>query len=565
MRNRRIIISCTLVLLGVLISSCGPRIKEPEVPPIMSSELLSRLPLSTFGFFIWRASLLNPVEGSQNPPEYRSPVTLSVFERLLFLLAPAGNYAERISSFVDIVRKTGLIPGTLDDPSPVKNGVIFLATQREFAKVFLGILLVSDGQTNLQDKLAALESVLSSFDFSTNIESYGSLGRNGFSVDLLPSAPESAPLKRLYFAADKGLLAVSSSRAELSPLFGLRTGRPFMETLALNEGFAHLRDTVEKLTPLNRLGFLSFTPFIENSGGAARSTPSVTDANPASRFPIESIAVGTDMNTQRLSSMVLALKPRSQEQERWIDALKAPGLEQPLSNTHVGSVWLARASGGLIQRGVQTVLNELPAERHALLTERLEPFLASSRLTLGMLAAKPPSGVSHFYMLIERIAGKDSDITALREIFSVVGGTERENLQWKERVIDGVNTSVWGSQTGISFLLGAQKNAIIAATSEEAFKAGASSLRSAQGISCKLSETADKAVRESAPFFILFGERDFLSKTIGSAYMDNLSSGASFLREVFDGGALSLSKNFLTAATVDKDLIVVSSFPCESN
>lgn len=513
-----------LALLLFVAPACSKKSDEgtpvASGPTVVDSELAKKIPSSSIGFVVW----------DTNSDAYRrykaSPWGQGGSSNLLKALeqADASGKGQELKPFIDVLMKTGLLTTQPGQAEVLKSAVGFIDLSNAPA---VAVYASANPGNNLKDKLTEIETVFKNEGYSVTKRS---AAPDGFSLQLKNQNPGAPNIGAIAFAANEGLLAISTQENLIQRLFTATTDSGVASIVASPE----YQKTLGTLASPNQisLGYLDVKAGLSKLMATLPPEGMHEMQAQLNTIPLESVGISSQMGQGLASTVVAHIVPRDEEQKSWLGLLSASTNHETINQLPADTVFALSIEGTTLAKIRDKALQQMDPAAAAQMKQQLTALDSISNLTIAVRGANQMSPFPEVFL----VASGSSPST----VQAAMKGTVNDLLKsfglqlgdWQSREVEGTQMEFLVSPLGVGAFEAQAGNSVVLASSEGAVVDAV-----------KASKDASKSLRSSAPASL----KDLLSKGSLVFVYSNFERMTSLVKSVqgnlamFTGGQSAVS------------------------
>jgi hypothetical protein len=477
--GRRFLVLLTSFTLVLFVASCNKGEKASQ--GLLDSVSAQRVPGQAIAFLTWDSS--RPAYTAFRQTAWGSSGNVALLDSVR-KLGEQSKLAE-VEKLVEIFIKSGVLTTSAGEPEVIRDGAAFLTLATGNSKPSFAVYAHSDQNSNLKDKLTAIESLLKSEGFTPQKRSQAP---EGFSVSIGGEQPIT-----LHFAAVIDALAISSSEELLAGGFAQPKGEAvnqLRQDPALQSTLASLPSAESQFS----FAYVKIDQLVQTIKASlpqteqTKSTHEILAASPA-----KALVLSRHMSSSLSDAIRLTLLPQTEDQKRWIDALSGSGKLFSFQKLPGDVLIGLTIDGKLLENLKNTALSEASAEMKQALEAQLRMF---DGLESFSIALRSGSAGSPFPELVLAATGTSVDAIASgfkTGVEQIVGSMNLNLGSWQKKEVEKSNCEYLMSPLGIGAFLAKAPGSVVLASTEASV---AEVLKAQQGKSPSLESNLPKGARD---------------------------------------------------------------------
>jgi len=501
--NMRRSLAFSAILAVSVLMGCSKKdegtTSTPSAPggdPILSSQLLTKLPDTTVAFAIF------DLQGAGYLRLKRSPwaSTLSFggsAKKYLDQIAstPEGGALKEIKPILTSLEKIGLIgaDGTVKIDTMIAQGVWY-ASLPSADQPDVGLFVSATSGINLKDKLPAIQAAFHDSGNEPKKETFS--GAEGFSVNIPIPGKDGAPTKTpVYFAVSEQLMGVALSKSSVDALFGSAATKGYANLSSAPE-FAKATGSITSSDPTVMMAYGSVSKALPMLIEMAKKNGQDKDMDVAT-FPIDSFVWKEFASETTIThKWNVAMNPKSETQTKVLAALENSTLPATAGMAPANSALVISFDGGILRRLDAALPDMVPAEEKA----PLQPLLSLKGVTLAIRNndAGSPFPDTLIYLDSEKPAETLESLKGAIEMG--LGSAGMPKIPWQTKEISGTSSSFISTPLGAGLYLAQPvgTSTIVVTTSEKCVKDALAGLKGGASLASIAGEGSKKILAGGA-------------------------------------------------------------------
>lgn len=496
--------------LSCLLPACRGR--EQTAKALYESELLLRIPSYSSAFAVWNFE--RPAARRLQASTWGQPLT-ETLQQLQRKLEGGEARQARLASILASMQSSGLLEkAKTAAESPLREMVAFGAFNPEKKAPEFGLLCSAAREVDLAARTAALQNELKNRGFSLTPHNFGAV--SGFALSLAAEDLPAFPLDSIYMAASQNMLALATAPELVAPLL---SGSRQDGMLRINSS-AHFQKLKNALQPSQDEFSLAYAEAAFLLDNLEPFLPESADSGLRSQLkslPVSAILFSQSMKDSPYHVTLAALQDTAEGASGWFSSLTSDNSRALPGMFPSASTLGLSLDGAPLKALKDRLLNEAPEGQSAAVRSELQPLDSLKRLSLSLLEAAPAAPLPGLVLRLEA-ADNAALLTSLRQ--ALQGLAESSGLplsQWQSKKVGDLDISYMQSPMfGVGLFLSADKDAVLAASSEEALKQALGRSEEVARLEKHLSSESRRLKIKLTPFGCFFGDMIKLSNLVKS-------------------------------------------------
>ncbi len=482
--------------------------EEKKDTIVLQSDILKKLPASTYGFITWDTSS-KAYERFQT--SFASMSNQKWFEGLLTDLAEfEKSSTKKITPILQWLAREGFIQLAPNQKNSIARGLAFFEMKQDVPIPAIGLYTEGENNVDLSKKLTSFQSLLK----QEGVESkpYSSSGIDGFEVMLKEATPTDETTFSLFFAADKKRFIAASSTPLLHNLFQEGDGAGIN---AIRSSEQYKKVMAELPERGNELSFA----FLNIQGLLQRVAPllpvSPEEAKQLNQIPVDALAASSQMNETFVSNIGVLFNQGLNSFGNMKKALSSTQSWSPLNNHPKNAVFALSLSETVLKTIQEIALSqETDPQKKALMASQMESMGDIKSINLSILQGDAASFLPG--LIVSAHTPKQ------QELFDMIRGTlgaltaggGMPTSGWQKTNIENTDVDYMMSPMGVGAYLAKHGDSLLVTTSQPAMMAALKAKAGKETLQASLSKQDTKPLSGTSPLVATYLDAESLASLV---------------------------------------------------